>query len=51
MAPEKYILVLTGDDPNAIATAARAVEKDLRTIPNLGSITSTASLVRPGDRV
>ena len=44
---EKYILVLTGDDPNAIATAARAVEKDLRTIPNLGSITSTASLVRP----
>ncbi len=44
---EKYILVLTGDDANAISSAARAVERDLRTIPNLGSITSTASLVRP----
>jgi len=44
---EKYILVLTGDDANAISAAARAVERDLRTIPNLGSITSTASLVRP----
>ena len=44
---EKYVLVLTGEDANAMATAARAVERDLRTIPNLGSITSTASLVRP----
>ncbi len=46
-AGEKYVLVLTGDDANAISSAARAVERDLRTIPNLGSITSTASLVRP----
>ncbi|MDM0044158.1 efflux RND transporter permease subunit [Variovorax dokdonensis] len=44
---EKYILVLTGEDPQALTTAARAVEKDLRTIPGLGNITSTASLVRP----
>ncbi len=44
---EKYVLVLTGEDANAMTTAARAVERDLRTIPNLGSITSTASLVRP----
>jgi multidrug efflux pump subunit AcrB len=43
---EKYQLVLTGEDPNALATAAVAVEKDLRTIPNLGSITSSASLIR-----
>ena len=43
---EKYILVLTGDDPQALASAALAVEKDLRTIPGLGSIASTASLVR-----
>jgi multidrug efflux pump subunit AcrB len=43
---EKYQLVLTGEDPNALATAAAAVEKDLRTIPNLGSITSSASLIR-----
>ena len=44
---EKYILVLAGDDPKALQAAAAAVEKDLRTIPNLGAITSTASLVRP----
>ena len=43
---EKYQLVLTGEDPNALATAAASVEKDLRTIPNLGSITSSASLIR-----
>lgn len=44
---EKYVLVLSGDDANALAQAASNVEKDLHTIPNLGSITSTASLVRP----
>ena len=43
---EKYLLVLTGEDPQALATAAAAVEKDLRKIPNLGSITSSASLTR-----
>ena len=43
---EKYILVLTGDDPQTLTSAALAVEKDLRTIPGLGSISSTASLVR-----
>ncbi|QSA95822.1 efflux RND transporter permease subunit [Methylococcus sp. EFPC2] len=44
---EKYILVLSGEDPKSLATAARAVEKDLRTIPGLGSIASSAALVRP----
>ncbi|MFT3778252.1 MAG: efflux RND transporter permease subunit [Ottowia sp.] len=44
---EKYILVLQGEDPNALSLAARGVEADLRTLPGLGSITSTASLVRP----
>ncbi|NEX59518.1 efflux RND transporter permease subunit [Noviherbaspirillum galbum] len=44
---EKYVLVLTGEDPNALRAAARAVEQDLRTIPGLGSIASTASLIRP----
>ncbi|MBO9650350.1 MAG: efflux RND transporter permease subunit [Variovorax sp.] len=44
---EKYILALSGDDPNALTAAARAVERDLRTIPGLGNITSTASLIRP----
>jgi multidrug efflux pump subunit AcrB len=44
---EKYVLVLTGEDPQALQTAARAVERDLRTIPGLGSVASTASLIRP----
>ena len=44
---EKYILVLTGEDPQALQTAALAVEKDLRTIVGLGSVASTASLIRP----
>ncbi len=44
---EKYILVLTGEDPNALQSAALAVEKDIRTIPGLGQVASTASLIRP----
>lgn len=44
---EKYILVLTGEDPRALAQAAVAVEKDLRTIQGLGQVASTASLIRP----
>ena len=44
---EKYVLVLTGEDPVALQAAAQAVEKDLRTIPGLGSVASSASLIRP----
>ncbi|MDI1240246.1 MAG: efflux RND transporter permease subunit [Polaromonas sp.] len=44
---EKYILALNGEDPVALAGAAAALEKDLRTIPGLGSVASSASLVRP----
>jgi multidrug efflux pump subunit AcrB len=44
---EKYVLVLTGEDPSALQSAALAVEKDLRSIPGLGSVASTASLIRP----
>ena len=44
---EKYIMVLTGEDPVALQAAALAVEKDLRTIPGLGSVASSASLIRP----
>ncbi|WP_036595554.1 efflux RND transporter permease subunit [Ottowia thiooxydans] len=44
---EKYILMLQGDEPQALLSAARAVERDLRSLPGLGSITSTASLIRP----
>ncbi|WP_342128767.1 efflux RND transporter permease subunit [Hydrogenophaga sp. OTU3427] len=43
---EKYILTLTGNDANALADAARAIERDLRTIQGVGSIQSSAALVR-----
>lgn len=44
---EKYVLVLTGDDPQTLANTAQAVERDLRTIKGIGSIASSAALVRP----
>ncbi|MDD4915014.1 MAG: efflux RND transporter permease subunit [Methylococcales bacterium] len=44
---EKYVLVLSGDDPQALGSAARNVERELRTIPGLGNIASSAALVRP----
>ncbi|XAH23259.1 efflux RND transporter permease subunit [Xylophilus sp. GW821-FHT01B05] len=43
----KYVLVLSGDDPQALSEAARAVERELRTVPGFGNIASSASLVRP----
>ena len=43
---EKYMLALKGEDPVALAQAAAAVEKDLRTIAGLGNISSSASLTR-----
>ena len=43
---EKYILTLTGNDAAALTTAATGIERDLRTIPGVGSVQSTASLVR-----
>jgi multidrug efflux pump subunit AcrB len=44
---EKYVLVLSGEDGEALSKAAGEVERDLRTIPGLGSIASSAALVRP----
>jgi multidrug efflux pump subunit AcrB len=43
---EKYTLALKGEDPALLAQAADAVEKDLRKIPGLGNISSSASLTR-----
>ena len=43
---EKYLVMLTGDDPKALQETATGFERDLRTIPGLGSVTSSASLVR-----
>lgn len=44
---EKLQLTLSGEDAATLATAAHDVERDLRTIPGLGNISSSASLVRP----
>lgn len=43
----KMQLVLKSDDPSALTTAARAVERELRTLNGIGNINSSASLVRP----
>jgi multidrug efflux pump subunit AcrB len=40
-------LVLAGDDPQRLQDAATALERDLRGIQGLGSVTSSASLLRP----
>jgi len=44
---EKYILVLAGEDGEALARYAAIVGRELRTLPGIGNVTSTASLVRP----
>lgn len=44
---EKYMLVLAGEDGRVLAEHAQKVERELRTIPGIGNISSTASLVRP----
>ncbi len=40
-------LVLASDDPKRLQDASLALERDLRTIKGLGSVTSSASLLRP----
>ena len=44
---EKYILVLSSEQPDALMQSALEVGRQLRTIPGLGNISSSASLVRP----
>ncbi|BBI98919.1 acriflavin resistance protein [Ferrigenium kumadai] len=44
---EKYVLVLAGEDGQALEEHAQKVARDLRTIPGIGNVTSTSSLVRP----
>ena len=44
---EKYVLVLAGEDGAALAAHARQVERELRTVPAIGNVVSTSSLVRP----
>jgi len=46
-AQEKYVLVLAGENGAVLAEHARKVERELRTIPGIGAVTTSASLVRP----
>ena len=42
-----YQLALSGEDPQVLTETARTLERELRGIPNLGAITSSAALTRP----
>src|SRR6218665_3772431 len=44
---EKYMLVLAGEDGRVLGDHAQQVERELRSIPGIGAVTSTSSLVRP----
>ncbi|MCU0773724.1 MAG: efflux RND transporter permease subunit [Ideonella sp.] len=44
---EKYVLVLAGADGRALEQFSQQVERELRTIPGIGAVTSTSSLTRP----
>jgi multidrug efflux pump subunit AcrB len=44
---EKYVFKLSGEEGNTLMQHAALVEKDLRTIPGIGSVVSSLSLVRP----
>ena len=44
---DKYMLTLSSDDAAALERTASEVERGIRTIPGIGGVTSTASLVRP----
>ncbi len=44
---EKYQLALTGDDGPTLIAHALQVERELRSIPGVGNVTSSSSLVRP----
>ena len=46
-ANEKYILVLASENGQLLGEHARVVERELRGIPGIGNVTTTASLVRP----
>lgn len=43
----KMPFVLKSEDPDALLQAADAVERDLRTLPGIGNVSSSASVSRP----
>lgn len=44
---DNHVLVLAGEDSRVLTQHAHQVERELRTIPGIGAITSSAGLVRP----
>ncbi len=46
-ANDKYILVLASEDGPLLSAHALQVERELRTLPGIGNVVTTASLVRP----
>ncbi len=44
---DKYMLVLASENGEMLSEHARLVERELRTIPGIGNVTTSASLVRP----
>ena len=46
-ANDKYVLVLASENGPLLSEHARQVERELRSIPGIGNVTTTASLVRP----
>ncbi|WP_169458040.1 efflux RND transporter permease subunit [Ottowia thiooxydans] len=44
---EKYVVVLTGEDRYILEQHAHQVQRDLRSVPGIGAVTSSANLTRP----
>ncbi|WP_434604919.1 efflux RND transporter permease subunit [Pseudomonas sp. Z4-7] len=44
---ESYVLVLAGEDASLLTRHAQQVERELRSVPGVGAVISTASLMRP----
>jgi multidrug efflux pump subunit AcrB len=44
---ESHVVVLAGENSRVLAQHAQQVERELRTIPGIGAVTSSAGLVRP----
>jgi multidrug efflux pump subunit AcrB len=44
---ESYVLVLAGEDGSLLTRHAQQVERELRSVPGVGAVISTASLMRP----
>ncbi|WLG93459.1 efflux RND transporter permease subunit [Pseudomonas sp. FP198] len=44
---ENYVLVLAGEDASLLTRHAQQVERELRSVPGVGAVISSASLMRP----